>query len=567
MSLLGLVVTASQCHGKLATITLCNELKLLALVMIVSLLKHHIDSNTVDNLTVLIAATDRPVPCIPAHPTVPTCSLLLTYTHSSPAFVHHETPQSRGPSHRLHIMSHSLPFCAVPLRRGNTTSKLTTHLPLAKSYFTQLLPGPPSNPPDSLLCGLRLACRFEDTLLLIRIDSNKFDTCDQRVHCRPPTARHICAMRTNGSHVECIVLPSAVNQPPTPFPPGLQPHPDPDNSTRRLRSTLTGPGPSGIQFSLCLAFSSHLRKGQEIARSGGPGSPSTVRRLKKYQEPEKSTSIFRVRRITYPKLQRRNRRAYSSRSPRHDLHIAAAGATHSRRASRAVYLQDLCCAVLLRSKRAYQYPVRSTSYMTTQPYTMKRTLQLLSSEKLNLSWTGVGYWHRWQAAEWQRQTFNLRANIRTEAECGSHGLAHAFQRRECDGLFVSASCWKFALPSRGPSTMSACQFDILTSPPRALTSLTVENFDVAMRGGLALHVGLQDVQLAHIGTLLARKARLATQLIAWFCLSIVTRTLGCAGCPSWERLGQPCDCLLAWFLPHLDCTAAKLATYINLAGD
>ncbi|KAK1518695.1 uncharacterized protein CCOS01_11515 [Colletotrichum costaricense] len=154
MSLLGLVVTASQCHRKLATITLCNELKLsvLALVMIVSLLfvwptpisaqatwhfnnththlysKHHIDSNTVDNLTVLIAATDRPVPCIPAHPTVPTCSLLLTYTHSSPAFVHHETPQSRGPSHRLHIMSHSLPFCAVPLRRGNTTSKLTIHL-------------------------------------------------------------------------------------------------------------------------------------------------------------------------------------------------------------------------------------------------------------------------------------------------------------------------------------------------------------------------------------------------------------------------------------------------------
>lgn len=127
-----------------------------------------------------------------------------------------------------------------------------TSRPLAKSYFTQLLPSPPSNPPDSLLCDLRLACRFEETSMLIRIDSNRFNTCDQRVHRRPPTARYICTMRTNGFHVDCVVLPSAVNQPPTPFPSGLRPHPDPDNSTRRLRSTLTEPGTREYNF-LCVS--------------------------------------------------------------------------------------------------------------------------------------------------------------------------------------------------------------------------------------------------------------------------------------------------------------------------
>ncbi|KAK1446574.1 hypothetical protein CCUS01_12322 [Colletotrichum cuscutae] len=298
-------------HGeKLATITLCNKLKLSVLAPV--MIQHGISTTltlTFDNLTVLIAAADRPVPCIPAHPTVPT----------SPAF----------PPSAHHYLS------AEGIQRQN--SQVTCNLRGSDSNYNgqHLRTDPPSNPPDSLLCGLRLACRFEDTLLGYIADLRPRDTF---APCGPTDRIRRPPFRPGSNRMQIPIIPLAIYT----------------NGTWTLGNTILS--------------NKKLR---------GP----------KYQEPEKSTSIFRVRRITYPELQQRlaficnhttarppekkkrkrkksaarksasNRRAYSSRSPRHDLHIAAAGATHSRRASRAVYLQDL--------KRAYQYPVRSTSYMTT----------------------------------------------------------------------------------------------------------------------------------------------------------------------------------------------------------
>ncbi|KAK1672730.1 hypothetical protein BDP55DRAFT_244441 [Colletotrichum godetiae] len=217
------------------------------------------------------------------------------------------------------------------------------------------------------------------------MDSYRFDTRNQRVHYST-TRRFDCAHADERIAFDPAIGPLSAR--------GSSKSRPSLSLTRRLLARWT----SGIQFSLCLQASKVNKKKTCTARwSRVPSQSSPIEEIPRPRK-RTSTSIFRLRRFTYPtkaattvtthdtrqplgkrkkknrnRNKQRNRHAYSFKTlPAASLHHHGRrrGATHSRRASRAVLPagSTLCCAVLCFQVASVHTLQSSVHDYSTLPY-------------------------------------------------------------------------------------------------------------------------------------------------------------------------------------------------------